>query len=183
MTNAAAGALGNSPPRPVSPAPARPPAPWPTPQEYNEAIQNPHLNFADPELRGGQPELTPLGLPRAITGGFASVYRMRCGGREWAVDGRGGKDHSWGPRNWHAKIYLRWLIASFDDHHGFMLVRAVGPTKKTRSGFVWDAGRFHCRRSASVRSKSLFFGAQLSTVKAPRFRPQPRPSSHICSPV
>ena len=38
---------------------------------------------------------------------------------------------------------LRWLIAAFDDDHGFMLVRAVGPTKKTRSGFVWDRGRFH----------------------------------------
>ena len=25
-----------------------------------------------------------------------------------------------------------------DDDHGFMLVRAVGPTKQTRSGFVWE---------------------------------------------
>jgi hypothetical protein len=52
-------------------------------------------------------------------------------------------DHSWGPRNWHAKIYLRWLIASFTDDYGFMLVRGVGPTKKTRSGFVWENGIFH----------------------------------------
>src|SRR5690349_8446551 len=58
---------------------------WPTPQDYNEALQNPALNFADPELRRGTPELTPLGLPRAITGGFASVYRLRCGSRDWAV--------------------------------------------------------------------------------------------------
>ena len=58
---------------------------WPTPQDYNEAIQNPQLNFTDPELRAGVPEMTPLGLPRAITGGFASVYRLRCGGRDWAV--------------------------------------------------------------------------------------------------
>lgn len=58
---------------------------WPTPQDYNEAIQNPQLNFSDPELRAGVPELTPLGLPRAITGGFTSVYRLRCGGRDWAV--------------------------------------------------------------------------------------------------
>lgn len=58
---------------------------WPTPQEYNEAIQNPALNFADADLRAGQPELTALGLPRAITGGFASVYRVQAGGREWAV--------------------------------------------------------------------------------------------------
>jgi hypothetical protein len=71
-----------------------------------------------------------------------STGRVTIGKQSWNIDGRGGKDHSWGPRNWHAKIYLRWLIASFDDDHGFMLVRAVGPTKKTRSGFVWDAGRF-----------------------------------------
>lgn len=58
---------------------------WPTPQEYNEAVQNPALNFVDAELRGGTAELTPLGLPRAITGGFASVYKLRCGNRDWAV--------------------------------------------------------------------------------------------------
>lgn len=58
---------------------------WPTPQDYNEAIQNPQSNLTDPELRAGVPEMTPLGLPRAITGGFASVYRLRCGGRDWAV--------------------------------------------------------------------------------------------------
>ena len=69
--------------------------------------------------------------------------RVTVGDQSWSVDGRGGKDHSWGPRNWHAKIYLRWLIASFDDDHGFILVRAVGPTKKTRSGYVWERGKFH----------------------------------------
>jgi hypothetical protein len=67
---------------------------------------------------------------------------VKVGADGWTVDGSGGKDHSWGPRNWHAKIYLRWLIALVDDDFGFMLVRAVGPTKQTRSGFVWDAGRF-----------------------------------------
>jgi hypothetical protein len=59
---------------------------WPTPQEYNEAIQNPRSAFEDPELRGGEPLLTPLGLPRPITGAFASVYQMACaGGRTYAV--------------------------------------------------------------------------------------------------
>jgi hypothetical protein len=69
--------------------------------------------------------------------------RVTVGEQSWVINARGGKDHSWGPRNWHAKIYLRWLIASFDDDHGFILVRGVGPTKKTRSGFVWDSGQFH----------------------------------------
>jgi hypothetical protein len=59
--------------------------PWPTPQDYNEALQNLALNCADPDLRGGAPDLTPLGLPRAITGGFASVYQVRDGRHDWAV--------------------------------------------------------------------------------------------------
>jgi hypothetical protein len=58
---------------------------WPTPQEYNEAIQNPAQNVADPELRSGSVETTALGLPRPITGNFASVYRLNCSGRDWAV--------------------------------------------------------------------------------------------------
>ena len=69
------------------------------------------------------------------------------------MDGRGGKDHSWGPRNWHAKIYLRWLIASFDDDYGFMLVRAVGPSKKTRSGYVWSEGSFHLVDDFQMRNE------------------------------
>jgi hypothetical protein len=62
---------------------------------------------------------------------------IRLGDDTHHLDGRGGKDHSWGPRNWHAKHYLRWLICSLDDDNGFMLTRAVGPTKQTRSGFIW----------------------------------------------
>lgn len=57
----------------------------PEPAEYNLAIQNPRTCFADPELRGGQSETDALGLPRAASGNFASVYRMHCGGRDWAV--------------------------------------------------------------------------------------------------
>jgi len=69
---------------------------WPTPQEYNEAIQNPSTAFTDPELRGGLPVLTPLGLPRPITGSFASVYQMVCANqRVWAV---------------------RCFLRDFDDH-------------------------------------------------------------------
>ena len=70
------------------------------------------------------------------------VGTIRLGDDVYEVDGRGGKDHSWGPRNWHAKIYLRWLTCCLDDGNGFMLVRAVGPTKQTRSGFVLVGGEF-----------------------------------------
>jgi hypothetical protein len=79
--------------------------------------------------------------------------RMSVGGEEWLVEGLGGKDHSWGPRNWHAKITFRWLIAMAPDGFGFMLVRGVGLTKQTRSGFVWDDGRFHLVDDFSMKNR------------------------------
>ena len=58
---------------------------WPTPQDYNEAVQNLHLNVRDPELQRGKVSLGALGLPQPITGAFASVYRVHCNGRDWAL--------------------------------------------------------------------------------------------------
>jgi hypothetical protein len=58
---------------------------WPTPQDYQEAIQNPQVNLGDAELRAGRVALDALGLPRPISGNFASVYRVACGPDTWAV--------------------------------------------------------------------------------------------------
>src|SRR5262245_36168789 len=58
---------------------------WPTPQDYQEAIQNPQVNLGDAELRAGRVALDALGLPRPISGNFASVYRVACGPNTWAV--------------------------------------------------------------------------------------------------
>ena len=59
--------------------------PWPQLTDYQEAVQHPRRCFNDPELRQGTPQLDSLGLPRPITGGFASVYQFTCGGRRYAV--------------------------------------------------------------------------------------------------
>jgi serine/threonine protein kinase len=59
---------------------------WPALSDYSEAIQHPPSAFNDPELKNGKPEEWPTtGLPRPITGAFASVYQMHCGNRQWAV--------------------------------------------------------------------------------------------------
>jgi serine/threonine protein kinase len=58
---------------------------WPAMSDYQEAIQSPQLCFADADLRGGTASLNLLGLPRPITGGFASVYEIASSGRRWAV--------------------------------------------------------------------------------------------------
>lgn len=61
------------------------PSLWPSPQDYNEAVQNPLHSFRDEDLAGAEPELDALGLPRPSSGMFASVYRMRRKGETWAA--------------------------------------------------------------------------------------------------
>jgi hypothetical protein len=58
---------------------------WPSPQDYNEAIQNAHANLGDAELQASHVELDKLGLPRPMTGAFASVYRMKGTKRDIAL--------------------------------------------------------------------------------------------------
>jgi hypothetical protein len=58
---------------------------WPTPQQYNEAIQNPKLCFGPLELREALPEVNQLGLPRPCSGAMATVYRLGSGNGDWAV--------------------------------------------------------------------------------------------------
>lgn len=53
---------------------------------YMEALQDPATAFADPDLAAAQAVLTPLGLPRPVSGNFASVFRLDAAdGRAWAV--------------------------------------------------------------------------------------------------
>jgi hypothetical protein len=56
-----------------------------TGNDYREAIQNPHINLADDELQQGIPVRDGLGLPRAVSGNFASVFTIVCGQRRYAV--------------------------------------------------------------------------------------------------
>lgn len=58
---------------------------WPTPQDYNETIQNPQICFEDSDLRQGKVETTAIGLPRSASGTFASVYKIKTPKANWAV--------------------------------------------------------------------------------------------------
>lgn len=54
--------------------------------DYLEALQFPAECFRDPELAGGEPELTPLGLPKVMSGNVAGVFKMTgASGRAYAV--------------------------------------------------------------------------------------------------
>jgi formylglycine-generating enzyme required for sulfatase activity len=61
--------------------------PWPLSQDFNEAVQDPRLCFADDELRAGAVVTNALGLPMPRSGNFADVYELRsvAGDRRWAV--------------------------------------------------------------------------------------------------
>jgi tRNA A-37 threonylcarbamoyl transferase component Bud32 len=61
--------------------PTRPPGPiampsWPTQSDYKDSLQNPDTAFRDPDLKQSQAERSPMGIPRARSGTFASVYKM-----------------------------------------------------------------------------------------------------------
>lgn len=58
---------------------------YPTPQDFQEAIQNPQHNLQDEELQSGELVLNTLGLPRVMSGSFASVYKFICNGKPVAV--------------------------------------------------------------------------------------------------
>ncbi|GHE54079.1 hypothetical protein GCM10018785_24440 [Streptomyces longispororuber] len=60
---------------------------FPSGAEYAEALQHTQLCFHHPELKGARPELTGLGLPRPISGAFASVFSLTSptSGRRYAV--------------------------------------------------------------------------------------------------
>jgi serine/threonine protein kinase len=58
---------------------------WPSPQDYNEAVQHPGQNLDDAEMKEGLVYLDSLGIPRPVTGSFASVYRLKCRRRDLAL--------------------------------------------------------------------------------------------------
>jgi hypothetical protein len=58
---------------------------WPSPQDFCEAIQNPHISFPDKDLNQSLPALSSLGLPSVSTGAFASVFKLSKGDEQWAV--------------------------------------------------------------------------------------------------
>ena len=58
---------------------------WPTMQDYNEVIQSPLICFSDLELRNGVVELNVIGLPKVATGAFASVYKITCQEKAYAL--------------------------------------------------------------------------------------------------
>jgi len=58
---------------------------YPSPDQYNDAVQAPHLAFFDPVLQKGTVLANDLGIPIALGGGFAVTYAVRHGRQKYAV--------------------------------------------------------------------------------------------------
>jgi membrane protein implicated in regulation of membrane protease activity len=62
------------------------PTTYPLRSDYVDALQNPLLTLADPVLKNGRVECDRLGLPKPISGAFASVFQVTAASRtRWAV--------------------------------------------------------------------------------------------------
>jgi hypothetical protein len=48
---------------------------------------------------------------------------IEVGDRRWTIDGRGWRDHSWGPRYWQSIFWYRLFMANFADGRGLMLLK------------------------------------------------------------
>lgn len=58
---------------------------YPTPSDYQEALQFPATAFLDPDLAAGMPATNALGLPQPITGAFAAVFPVETASGRYAV--------------------------------------------------------------------------------------------------
>ncbi|HDV6330181.1 TPA: serine/threonine protein kinase [Burkholderia cenocepacia] len=58
---------------------------YPSLEQYNNAFNNHSLWLADPELKAGTVGTTGMGLPLAISGGFALTYTITAGSKKYAV--------------------------------------------------------------------------------------------------
>lgn len=59
--------------------------PYPSLEQYNQAFQLHSKLLTDPELKSGTVATTGLGLPLAISGGFALTYTIKAGPKKYAV--------------------------------------------------------------------------------------------------
>ena len=58
---------------------------WPTHADYQESIQNPSFCLKDPDLKAATVACNMLGLPKVMSGNFASVYELGNEDIRWAV--------------------------------------------------------------------------------------------------
>jgi hypothetical protein len=108
------------------------------------------VHEAESSIHGGEPlsDATPTMYGRDFSLGHFNQHsrvrgEIRVGDQRWAIDGRGWRDHSWGPRYWQAIYYYRLFLANFANGDGFMLLKITGEKGQARRlGVLLIDGRY-----------------------------------------
>ena len=115
-------------------------------------------------MYGGEP-VNDDGSPLSedYSGGFARGHyeqhmgvrgSIRVGDEEWAVDGFGLRDHSWGPRFWQAPWWYRWLTANFGDDFGFVVsIIASRDGGRRYGGMILRDGKYEHIHRATIETE------------------------------
>ncbi len=114
-------------------------------------------------MYGGEPVNDDgTALSEDYSGGFArGHYEQHVGARgvihvgdeEWAIDGYGLRDHSWGPRYWQAPWYYRWLTMNFGEDAGFVVSVITAQDGSERIGGVaLEDGEYHHINKAAIET-------------------------------
>jgi hypothetical protein len=112
-----------------------------------------HVNWehqAESPIHGGEPvdDTVQTMYGRDFSLGHFNQHgrvrgEIRVGGESWPIDGRGWRDHSWGPRYWQAIYYYRLFIANFANGDGFMLLKITDKSGVSRrQGVLLVDGRY-----------------------------------------
>jgi hypothetical protein len=108
------------------------------------------VHEAESPIHGGEPvsDAVPTMYGRDFSLGHFNQHsrargEIRVGDQTWPIDGRGWRDHSWGPRYWQAIYYYRLFLANFANGDGFMLLKiADDKGRARRQGVLLVDGRY-----------------------------------------
>jgi hypothetical protein len=97
------------------------------------------VHEAESPVHGGKPvnDAVPTMYGRDFSLGHFNQHgrvrgEIKVGGETFPIDGRGWRDHSWGPRYWQAIYFYRLFIANFANGDGFMLLKITDTSGVTR---------------------------------------------------
>jgi hypothetical protein len=92
---------------------------------------------------------------------------IRVGDEEWAVDGYGLRDHSWGPRFWQSPWWYRWLTMNFGEDAGFVISIVTARDGSQRIGGVaLEDGEYRNIDRATVETEWEGADAYHRTIRA-----------------
>jgi hypothetical protein len=116
-----------------------------------DAVGRVRLSFsAESPIHGGEP--THAGVQTMYGRDFSFGHfnqhgrvsgEISVGDESFSIDGRGWRDHSWGPRYWQAIYYYRLFLANFENGDGFMLLKITDRSGHARRvGVLLVAGEY-----------------------------------------